>query len=219
MDSKHRHELEQNDLLDFLTHFGAWWEKYGMMLMVAVLVVLAAIFAKRFMDNRAASAHEAAWSDLASATSPSAYQAVAKDYKDPSIAALASLRGADLLLQQASRPEPTPGSPAATQPAAPSRQQKLEEAARMYQEVVQVADAPAVYRLNAMLGLAAIAEDRGQWNQAQSHYEKIVSQADAYTTIRAQARARLAMLPRLQENVIFASEPASQPATQPDAPR
>lgn len=104
MDSKHRHELEQNDLVVFLTHFNEWWNKYGQMTLLVVLVAVGAFTAMRFYNYNKAQAHEKAWGGLAQSTSPESYRATAAENKD-SVKALAYLRGADLLLTQATLPQ------------------------------------------------------------------------------------------------------------------
>ena len=216
MDSKHRHDLEQNDLLDFMTHFTQWWDKYGTFFLLTVLILAAIVFGKRFYDQRTATRHENAWSDLAMATSPEGYQRVAADFDDPVVTALANLRGADLLVKDVAVPQSVPdtksGKGAATQPSADDARQKLDTAAKMYHEVVSHADVPLVFRLNAMLGLAAVAENRGEWKDADSWYGQVAEQAGSYTMISAQAAARRAMLNELQEKMAFApAKPAPAP--------
>ena len=114
MDTRHRHELEQNDLLSFFGHFGQWWEKYGMGILVVALVVVGGFTAKRYYDAHIDNARDSAYRDLETATSPDAYRSVARDSTDPNIQMLAYLRGADLALAHIVTPEAP--APPSTQP-------------------------------------------------------------------------------------------------------
>ena len=140
MDPNHYHELEENDLAAFLINFRQWWNKYGNTLLAVILIAATVFLGKRWYDSSRAAAHEAAWSDLALATSPGAFRDVAATHPDPTVQALARLRGADLLLLKASQlsdeaaadadpssqdDEPAPTSPANTDDA-------LQKAAVMY---------------------------------------------------------------------------------------
>ena len=64
-------------------------------------------------------------------------------------------------------------------------------------------------RLNAHLGLAAVAEGQGQIEEAQRHYHAVVEQAGSgYETIAAQATAKLDGLDALRTPIYFADDPA-----------
>lgn len=248
MDSKHRHELEQNDLVVFLTHFNEWWNKYGQMTLIVVLVAVGAFTAMRFYNYNKMQAHENAWGGLAQSTSPESYRATAAENKG-AVKALALLRGADLLLAQATvpqnasedmtaqaeavkpaaegaatDPEATPASPVKVSLEAPKVQDPaamLEDAGKMYQAVVDDASVHVVLRINAMLGLASVAEAQGKWDAAGQAYDKAYDLAGSeYVVLAKQASGRKARLADISKPVVFAKDaPVVQvPAVDKPAP-
>lgn len=221
MDADHRHELKENDLAEFLAHFGEWWQKHGTKLTLIVLVIVAAYAGKRLIDARSSTAMEQAWGDLATSTSPESYQFVAQSHDMPAVRALANLRGADLLLAQVTvPPDDEPNAQTATADAPPDNadpHQALLDAAAMYQRVIDDPAAGLAFKLNAHLGLAAVAESFHQWGQAKQHYNTVVDLAGpAHAAIATRTRTRLGMLDRLDKPVLFAPDP--EPAAEPDSP-
>jgi len=220
MDADHRHELKENDLAEFLGNFGPWWAKHGNTLLIAVLVVAAVFFGKRFIESRNAAVLEEAWADLAQATSPESYRLVAQSHELPAVRALADLRGADLWLAKAAAPMPdTEPTPQGSQAATPvlTAEQFLDEAAMVYGRVANDPQAHLVFKLNAHLGLAAVAESRQDWAQAQQQYTWVTEHAGpGYKVIAAQAKARQGQLDRLKRPVVFGPDP-DPPATEPTA--
>ena len=203
MDADHRHELKENDLAEFLGNLGPWWAKHGNTLLITVLVVVAVFVGKRFIENRNTAVLEEAWADLAQATSPESYRLVAQSHPLPAVRALADLRGADLWLAKAAAP--LPDADPATEPSqatapALTPTQCLDEAALVYERVANDPDAHHVFKLNAHLGLAAVAESRQDWAQAQQQYTWVTQQAGpGYEVIAAQAKARQGQLDRLKK--------------------
>lgn len=228
MDSHERHELQENDLAEFLANLGEWWEKYGNATLIVVMVVVLAAAGWRYVGFRSAQAHEDAWTDLAFATSPEVYRTIAQSHDNPAVQALAYLHGADLLLGKALTAEiiadgPTAAdagsttdadtdapSPADTAPQDP--QALLTGAQAMYEKALDIAP-HGLYRINAQLGLAAVAETREQWDRAREHYQQAIEAADPTFPMLAQrAGMRIEMLDQLSRPVVFA------PETPPEAP-
>jgi len=211
MDSEHRHELKENDLADFLAHFGQWWAKHGTKLLTVVLVLAVAFTGKRWYDMRTVAAKENAWRDLAETTSPEGYRSVALTHPNAAVRALAYLRGADLLLANTAVGDDSDLA---------ETSQTLDSAALMYEQVINDRQTHLVYKLNAQLGLAAVAEGGRDWDAARQHYQSVIDQAGTqYTTIAKQAQARAAMLDRLEKPVVFGPEEteAAPPAAQDDS--
>ncbi|MAX25070.1 MAG: hypothetical protein CMJ19_11260 [Phycisphaeraceae bacterium] len=245
MDSKHRHELEQNDLVVFLTGFNEWWNKYGQVTLILVVIVLGSFTAVRFYNHNKQQAHESAWGALAQSTSPESYSATASENAG-AVKALAYLRGADLLLEEATLPAkpedqevtPTPAAEGETaedapktqvQVAAPQKQdpaQMLEDALTMYQAVAKDKKVHAVLRINGLLGVACVAEAQGKWDLAAESYDQaIVLAGTKYDVLAQQATGRKAKLEDLKTPVKFAkAAPAPAPvmvqpkADEPKAP-
>lgn len=222
MDADHRHELKENDLAEFITNFGSWWSKHGNTLLIIVLIIVAVFVGKWYVESRNAAVQEEAWSDLALATSPESYRAVAQSHELPTVRALADLRGADLWLAKAIAPAPPPQADddaTDTPPTAASAltaEQALDEAALVYGRVAKDPQIHLVFKLNAHLGLAAVAEGRQDWAKAKKQYTLVAEQAGtSYEAIAAQANARLKQLDRLKTPVVFGPDPEPAATTQP----
>jgi hypothetical protein len=224
MDSKHRHELEQNDLVVFLTSFNEWWAKYGQVTLIVIVIGLGAFTAARFYKYNKLQAHESAWGGLAQSTSPDSYSATASENKG-SVKALAYLRGADLLLEKATVPaqaetQAVTETPAATegektdetprtqvQVAAPQQQdpaEMLDDAMVMYQAVASDKMIHPVLRINGLLGVASVAEAQGKWDIASQAYDQaIVLAGTKYDILSKQASGRKAKLDDIKTPVVF----------------
>jgi tetratricopeptide (TPR) repeat protein len=244
MDSKHRHELEQNDLVIFLTHFNEWWKKYGQMTLLVILVIVGAFTFTRYYQYNKMQAHESAWGALAQSTSPESYRATAAENKG-AVQALAYLRGADLLLAQATLPQTKTEQPVqdvnikpaddatktdenkadakpenAVTVATPQQQDPkvmLEDARAMYQAVVDDKMVHPVLRINGMLGLASVAESQGDWDTASASYDKAIELAGTrYAVLAQQAAGRKAKLDDIKSPVQFVkATPAPAPKAMP----
>lgn len=218
MDSQHRHELQQSDLVEFIAHFGEWWSKHGIKTLLLLLVVVGAVFLYRMHRTRVERAHDAAWYDLASATSGDQYRGVARAHDVAAIHVLARLRAGDWALRKALAPDDGLGGDergAASQPADDldqRRQSLLADAEHDYQAVIDYPAAHPTLVLNALLGLAAVAESRAQWDKAREIYAQIQEQASSGQERLAQIAARhAAVLELAAKPVIFAPESTPEP--------
>ena len=211
MDSKERHELKENELAEFFTNFSQWWSRHGNTTMIAVVVVAAVYLGYSFYINSTQRSHDDAWYDLATSTSPAAFSEVGQAHNITAVRAMAWLRAADLYLQEGWQPN-TSDTP---DPLAADPQQILDQAEAMYQRVLDDADRD-VFRLNAHMGMAGVAESRQNWEAAQGHYEQVIAlseQADM-ANFGALAQMRISLLPQLQAPMDFAPE-AAPPSDEP----
>ena len=208
MDPQHRHELQENDLEEFLKRLGELWTRYGTRTLIIIAVVVVAFVAVRWVRQKAVTQHENAWAELAGSTSPASFREVAITYDDKTVRTLALLRGADLLLKEQFR--------AAVDQAQAEQGTPLNEARQMYQRVID--EAPQVlYRLNARIGLARVAETNGKWEEAVMQYRLIIKEAgEGYEAISSLAERSLTLLDELPTQVYFAPEPVAEASsTQP----
>ena len=208
MESEERHELKQNDLQAFFTNFGQWWEKYGNLTLIVVTIAAASVLGYVLYNNYQQSRVNTAWHELANSTSPAALLEVARNHQVGAVPAVARIRAADLLHQQAINP--TAGEER-------SRTEALNRAATVYREVANDETAAASYRVNAYMGLASVAESRAKWQAARNHWSDAAELAKQQSLDRLaeQARARRGRLDQLRQSVAFTEAPAS---TQPGRP-
>ncbi|MEZ6191676.1 MAG: tetratricopeptide repeat protein [Phycisphaerales bacterium] len=216
MDAKERHELKDNDLAEFLQNFGDFWNKHGNSISVVILVVLVAWIGIRFYNNMQATNHENAWADLASTSSPQGYRERAlEDTGFGAIQEIALLRGAEQYHQKAIEHENE--DTAVPLPGMLTFEESLKNAEAMYQQVLDSKSDP-VFRANAAVGLANVAETRGDFDAANTYWtqaEKLASDA-RLGAIAAQAKIRLGMLDELKQPIVFGNAAQTAPVTPDD---
>ncbi|MEM6553359.1 MAG: hypothetical protein AAF750_14680 [Planctomycetota bacterium] len=186
--------------------------KYGNavfgVLAIAALLYAAFTFYGYIQQQRLVDATEAL---DAAGVDPAAYLAVADEHG--MVANRAKLRAADLWLQQANQP-------VSAEFTAEQKATALNNAGNTFQTVID-SDAPAIYTLNARLGLASVLENQSDWNGAKQQYQAVIEQGNAehYPALAGLAQARLALVDAIANPLPFAPEPvATQPAaTQPTA--
>jgi len=230
MDSEHRHELKENELLEFLRNFKEWWDKHGTRTLGTILIAIAVMglatwwFGLFGYPSRQARAREQAWTALASARSPEAKKQLAQTHRKdhPGLAAMALLSAADEIYGNAlfgsyegSGIDATRNSPS------DATRAQLQRAAALYQQTLDTPapGEPSAVHLNARLGLAAVHETLGNWDEAQRHYEATWKAAGPYRAIARLAEQRLADLDRRRQPITFPVDPnAGDPnATDPNA--
>src|SRR5439155_12645963 len=129
---------------------------------------------------------------------------------DRTLAAEALVARGDLCWALATLPE-VPG--AATQPGAQVRDPRelISNAAEAFRAVVDNYSDIKHSLIAARFGLAAIAENQGNWDAAKQQYEAIINQSGELKAYKQLASERLSILPKLREPVILAA-PATEPA-------
>ena len=202
--------LEDNDLQGTLAKAKAWWDQHGTKVLLVVLLIALTLTGRRFYQRHLEQQRDESWGGLATATSPDVSRMLAESYTKPGFQAAAYLRAGDLLLYRAFRDStthPPTTTPDATASAPPDRQRDLTEARSYFQKVVDLPGASELFKLNAKLGLAAIAEELNETAQAKALYLEIEAQAGAkYPAIVAQARNRAARVERISRPVQFAKD-------------
>jgi hypothetical protein len=133
---------------------------------------------------------------------------------DPKLKAEALVDRGDLDWQLANFPD-LPG--AATQPAlqpAMSVDQYLSRAAEAYQQILTSSDYANEHESAwaARFGLAAIAENRRQWDEARRQLQAVADDADAPAYLKSAAQSQITALPNMQTPLYVSS------STQPTAP-
>ena len=250
MKSQRRHELKTNALARGLEALPSHWKDYGSRVLLAVLVALIVFLGFRYWNDKKAleaqqlnSSIETVQTELSRLDSlvsgdAASASAIAKERKlaateadnaistilttssDPKIKASALLARGDLNWKLAEAPDP-PGSDTRPDLKVPNRQGLLENASHAYQEALQPpysSDPLVVFR--ARVGLAAIAENNGQWADARREYEALAGAANIPASFKDYAQQRIADLAKLQKPVLLGEfkpppPPTTSPATAP----
>ncbi|HZN69780.1 MAG TPA: hypothetical protein VFB66_31180 [Tepidisphaeraceae bacterium] len=141
-----------------------------------------------------------------------AIRQVLEDTDDPRLIAEAQLARGDLNWQLATFPD-IPG--ATTRPelrTTRSDDQLMEAAATSYQAVLDNPQAPHDTKVTARLSLAAVAENRRQWDKAREHYQKVIDDTQAPKPLKDLAVERLQKLDDIK-NPPLIGKPATVPTT------
>ena len=170
-------------------------------------------FGWNFYHTRTAQNRENAWADLYGVNSQSMVDLVAEDAGDPAVEALALLRGGDLALAE---------HQGLADPAGDA--ELLAKAEARYTAALDAAPHD-LYRLNALEGLAIVAESQRDADAARGFYEQLKQAAgDRYPQWVARTDRRLERLADLPGPVAFApalnppaAEGGDEPASEPEA--
>jgi hypothetical protein len=137
------------------------------------------------------------------------------DPEDSAVRAEAFVTQGDLYWTMANL-TPIPG--AATQPALAmpeTPEQYLGRAEMGYQRVVNEYSNQQMAKVTALLGLAAIEENRRNWDEAIEYYNQVTADEKAANVFKGIARQRLSLIPQLRTPVYLGSFSSTQPVTAP----
>ena len=186
MDRKRLKEVHQTDLTEGKINedFVDWLKTKGPTWLLVVLIGLAAwLLIVRFKQQKQDHLN-AGWSAFLSAQLPGSLEDVAADYADiHGLPVLANLRAADVYLQAVITQSPLGAdlSAATVEPLLDEdRDRYLTRAEGIYQAVIDADDnspGTALYTIAAMNGRAAVAESRGDAEQARHWYEQAADRA------------------------------------------
>lgn len=188
-------ELEtEGEFSSFFSDIKAGYEKIGTPV-VGIIAIAAIVFAgyNLITKNREV-ALQNAWLDLSLSNSPESLEVFIEDTKNEAVRTVAHLRAGDLLLAE-SRTASEDDAAAILATAATHYQAALDDAPHL------------IYELNALDGLAVIAESNYDTAKASELYTQIKSKAEGEFPYWVNlAENRLALLPQLSEAVVFAPE-------------
>lgn len=238
MKSERRHDLKQNTLAHGLETLPDVGRRHGTKILIIVMVGLAvALLIRSRVSSSRAAAESAAYalghgremveqlqasSERVPATQfisvaqeiskavDTAVRQVLESTDDPRMIAEARVLQGDLYWQLAAIPEP-PGSTTRPELALPrTDDQLLESAATAYKAALDAKSAPQESTTSARLGLAAVAENRRQWDAAREQYQKVVDDPQAPQPLKDLAAGSITRLETLRKPPLIA-----QPATLP----
>lgn len=134
--------------------------------------------------------------------------------KDPKMLAVAYLDRGNLNWQLANFPE-TPGS--TTLPSSQqltNRDAFLDQAKGSYEKVLDPSYKASVENaFAARMGLAAVAENQGKWDEAKAQYQAIADAANMPASFKELAEKRLSNLAKYQQPALLVPAPAVTPMT------
>jgi tetratricopeptide (TPR) repeat protein len=241
MKAQRRHELKTNTLAQQLERLPFTLREHGGKILLAVIAVLLIIVLVNFRARATREGDLTAAQDLSGARSligelsgmsmsrvrpddvasqvSESLDSVMRMADDANLKAEALIARGDLNWTLANLNDLSADNPSTTQPSSEgeetSRAERLEAAADAYQRVLSEYPDQTLSVASARFGLAAIAEDRADWDAAKEHYEAIQSNEKIAEAFHALAKLREERLADIRRPILIAS-PATQPAaTQP----
>jgi len=247
MKAERRHELQENSLAHVLQNFPLYLSVYGGKILTFLLVIALVVLVFRYRSESKRQQIESARISLSSArdaifslerqsamfldplqaarqraeilaNANAALDAALANADNDTIKAEAIASRGDLYWTMANLPD-LPG--ATTQPALAlpePRSALLDRARGAYEQILSQYPKETLARATAMLGLGAVAENRGDWTEASAAYERVKS-SDLPTLYKALAEQRLALIPVISKprRMTAATLPSTQPTTLPAA--
>lgn len=196
MDSERRHELETNDLREFLDNFKDFWEKHGNKILLVLIVGLGGFAAYNYYNQWKDGKAEEAYNQLAAATTVDALLAVADEHS--LVHDEAMRRAGDLALGSARN--------SLIQAEASSAKESLKDASSAYEALAKRGET-VEYQLVGYEGLAKVAIMSGEWDKAKTNYEKLIELAgEAHPAQAGRAEAGLEQLELIRYPVAFAPD-------------
>ena len=215
LDPNDPHAPAPGEVREFLDDARRFWAVNGTWIATTLCVFAVVYFGWNFYQSRQASTLENAWADLYGVNSQSMIDLVAEDPGTPAVETLALLRGGDIALNEHQK---------LAEPEADAGAELLSLAESRYTAALDAAPAD-LYRLNALEGLAVVAESRRDADAARGFYEQLKQAAgDRYPQWVARTDRRLERLADLPGPVAFApalnppaAEGGDEPASEPEA--
>ncbi|MGB0767784.1 MAG: tetratricopeptide repeat protein [Phycisphaeraceae bacterium] len=196
MDSERKHELQTNDLKEFLDNFKDFWDKYGNQLLLVLIVGLGGWLGYSKYQEYKAGQIEEAFAEMNTADSAEALRVVAADHQAVRDEALR--RAADAALGAART--------AFINDDEDAKADALATAFDSYQTLAKSA-ATTEYKLVGQEGLAKVAVMRENWDEAETHYQQIIELAGDTFLIQADRAQRSMDRLDLLKNPIAFAEP------------
>ena len=196
MDSKRRHELETNDLRDFLDNFKDFWEKNGNSILIVLILVVGSWAGLRYYKSNQEQGRNEAWWALAEADTPEILLNVADEYSQ--VHDIALLQAGDRFNDRARGYLDTNNAKKA--------KEDLAKAQSAYESLIADAD-DVIYKINAGLGMGANAEMRRQWDEAATHYTQAAELAgERFAYLGSEATIGLDRLDKIKNQIAFAED-------------
>lgn len=206
MDSERRHELETNDLREFLDNFKDFWDKHGNRLLIGLIIVLGGWLGYNRYNQWQADKADAAYAALNEAGSADALRDLAGEHS--SVHDEAMRRGGDTALGEARRALIDGDDDAAGASL---------KAARSAYTALSERGATTEYKLVGLEGLAKVALMFEEWDAAAGHYNSIIDLAgEAFINHANRAQRALDRIDLLKSPVAFSPPEESGLPVDPD---
>jgi len=207
MKSERRHELQHNELADWMVTLGTTLKPYANLLLGAVLVLAIVGVGWTFVARQSSKEAARAWEDFYAAMANGSFAElnnIAEDYPEAEAAQWARVTLGDLRLREGCSALFTSRAEA---------NEELDKARKSYEAALAATSNPAI-RQQANFGLARAWEAQGKLDRATEFYDKLAKIDGPYAAV-AQARIKALASPAIRsfydEFAEFDPKPAYQP--------
>ncbi|MCH2152054.1 MAG: hypothetical protein MK089_01795 [Phycisphaerales bacterium] len=217
MDRERLQQVQQSDLSESRVNedFIVWLKNSGPWYLLAVLVGIAVYLYLINLQRAELQAREQGWFEYQEAGMPSSLEDVAQRHAEiDGLGTLARLKAANTyMLSLQTNLAVGSNIEEGTTLTDEERTENLDNAQRLYEQIVQRDDGQigtVITTVSALNGLAAIAESRGDVEQAKSYFEKAAARAEPYYPALADvARTRAANADQFSEDIELPLPPAA----------
>ncbi len=186
MKSEHRHQLETNELADWIVRAAEQVRSRWLYIVGGLAILVATYAGVQYFTGASARHLKDAWIDFFGANNPGQFEAVADRHTGLVVSHYARLRAADLRFDEAKRELLTDYSGASL---------KLDKVVQSYDKLADDGEAPLAVRRHAALGKALALETQGNLATAKTAYERVANNVEFAGTAEAlHAQARLKKL-------------------------
>jgi hypothetical protein len=171
MKSEERHQLKENDLASWMQYgFPLWLKQNGSYLLLVLALCFLGYQLYNMYERKQSNTRVAAWSELLNAAQaenpPAKYQTVIDTYDIKEVKAIAYLDLGQYYLHLLLSPDQM-------QSLKIGKTEALEKAGNAFQKALDLFGEDKLIAGKASLGLASVAEDRGDWADARKRYQEI----------------------------------------------
>ncbi|MEM7575940.1 MAG: hypothetical protein AAF328_00575 [Planctomycetota bacterium] len=187
-------EKEMSNFFDDLRNV---WDRHGSFALWVIVIASFSFLAFQLYTSNRFNTREAAWSDLSNSTAPASFEQVAADHSNRAVQQLALLQAADMYLGETAGLEEGDDMTA-----------RLDQAEALYQRVADDATHD-IYKINALEGLAVVAEGRRDIDEALTRNDAVIALSETlpgFESWAARANARKQLLPQLAQPVSFVED-------------
>jgi hypothetical protein len=211
MKTERRHELQENELANWLGEKLATLRPYGKAILGVLVLALVALIIVNYLRGRGERMREAGWSayfEAMTGANPEAFEEISQVYPGTDAAGWAMQRAADLHLDEALRQMFQDREAA---------KEEIDAARDLYEKILAASSDPMLQQ-RATYGLAKCLESQGDFTEAAKQYEQIASRwSDSAFAELAQQRLQQIQQPGTRQwyNWFAEQKPVSSPLTEP----
>lgn len=191
MKSEERHQLEQNELADWVIRLVALLRPYLIYIFVAAIVLVGVLIGLSIQSNAHLQAQQDAWREFFQAADSAQFEVLLSRYPKSAAAPYTRLRIGDLKFDEGKKILITNRTRALS---------LFDEAIKFYEELTQNSATPSDVRQQALFGIGLVQESKGALEEAKKAYESVVTEyAGSEFALRAQNRIQQLDTPSAKE--------------------